>query len=593
MKLRLILLPVLLFLAFTFLVPLNLWNNSGQAAWLLLVPLLLFLLLVGLLRLAVWGGSAGFMEIIKGQSLTEDKPLREDISIRGGDAGSSYAVQLFVDLDKPAAVVSESYLSFAIDTSQVVGGKWWHPSGNRREFGSGTVSTPLFDFDRPKLDLLTSALAPAYLRIGGSEADKVYYDLNTDEDARTDIPPGFDSVLKRKQWQTIHSFVDRNHLKLVFTLNTGPGNRNDYGKWDPGNARELMAHTAKRGFPVEVWEFGNEMNVFFSVFGFREQVPVDRYCQDLRAARQLVTKYFPKSMLAGQGSAYWPVLGEPLGFFFGYMPEYLEKAGDMLDLVTWHYYPQQSRRGAFASRRATPSRLLDPRYLDEAAYWADKIAEVRHRYASNKPLWLGETGNAQFGGEPGVSDVYIGGLWWLDQLGLMARHAHDVVVRQSLTGMNYGLIDEDGLVPRPDYWNSLLWKRLMGRRVYEPQIDGENVARLRVYAHASAVDEHEFVTILAINLDHQRDAVLSFPGFPNSGYELYAITAPDVLGTSILLNGKPLVLVSDETLPEINAERYEPSAVPEVTINPLSYAFIRFPHKMSPHHSRRRRRTRA
>ena len=417
--------------------------------------------------------------------------------------------------------------------------------------------------------------------------------MNTDEDAHTDLPPGFDSVLKRKQWHAIHSFVDRNHLKLVFTLNAGPGTRNDYGKWDPGNARKLMAHTAKRGFPVEVWEFGNEMNVFFSVFGFREQVPVDRYCQDLRAARQLVTKYFPKSMLAGQGSAYWPVLGEPLGFFFGYMPEYLEKAGDMLDLVTWHYYPQQSRRGTVASRRATPSRLLDPRYLDEAAYWAGKIAEVRHRYASNKPLWLGETGNAQFGGEPGVSDVYIGGLWWLDQLGLMARHEHEVVVRQSLTGMNYGLIDEDGLVPRPDYWNSLLWVRLMGSRVYEPQIDGENVDRLRVYAHASALDEHEFVTILAINLDPQRDAVLSFPSFPNSRYELYAITAPDVLGTSILLNGKPLVLVSDETLPEIKGEWQEGQVVPQVTINPLSYAFIRFPCKMSPHHPRRRRRTRA
>src|SRR5690606_11187486 len=116
----------------------------------------------------------------------------------------------------------------------------------------------------------------------------------------------------------------------------------------------------------------------------------------------------PGAKLAGQGSAFIPVLGEPLSFFFGFLPSYLMQVGDLPDVVSWHYYPQQSRRAPAASRRACPSRLLDAANLDEAAYWAGKMDLWRKRWSPGRSLWLGETGNAQAGGEPGVSDTYIG-----------------------------------------------------------------------------------------------------------------------------------------------------------------------------------------
>jgi heparanase 1 len=247
-----------------------------------------------------------------------------------------------------------------------------------------------------------------------------------------------------------------------------------------------------------------------------------------------------------------------------------------VDLITWHYYPQQSRRGPVASRRAHPSRLLDPNNLDEAAHWASKIDRWRDEYAPGKPVWLGETGNAQFGGEPGLSDVYLGGLWWLDQLGLLARQGHQVVVRQSLTGMDYGLLDEDTLEPRPDYWNSLLWKRLMGPRVCAAQVTGDGADRLRVYVHAPASSEAASVTVLAINLDPRRDVVLSFPQFGGRTHEHYAVTAPDVQGRTLLLNGVELRLVDDRALPEIQADRHEGAGLPMVTVHPLSYTFVVF-----------------
>ena len=113
------------------------------------------------------------------------------------------------------------------------------------------------------------------------------------------------------------------------------------------------------------------------------------------------------------------------------------------------------------------------------------FTKLRDEYAPGRGIWLGETGNAQFGGEPGVSDTYIGGLWWLDQLGLLAASGVEAVFRQTLAGMNYGMMDPDTLELNPDYWNSLLWKELMGTDVYRVSLSGGDVSRVRVYAHSA------------------------------------------------------------------------------------------------------------
>ena len=141
-------------------------------------------------------------------------------------------------------------------------------------------------------------------------------------------------------------------------------------------------------------------------------------------------------------------------------------------------------------------------------------------------------------------------------------------MRQSLTGMNYGLLDESTLEPRPDYWNSLLWKQLMGPRVLAARAWGEGAERLRVYAHGGA--EPDGVTVLAINLDPEREALLDFPGLEGRGREVYAVTAPDFLGGVVLLNGEVLAL-SGGALPALRGVRRD-----EVRLEPLSYAFVRF-----------------
>ncbi len=161
----------------------------------------------------------------------------------------------------------------------------------------------------------------------------------------------------------------------------------------------------------------------------------------------------------------------------------------------------------------------------------------------------------------------------------MARKGHSVVVRQTLSGLNYGMINDDDLTPRPDYWNSLLWKRLMGTQVFAAQATGDSSGKLRVYAQATAGDESQSVTVLAINLDPQRDVVVSFPEFANRAYQVYQVTAPDIFGTTFLLNGKELSLVNDQTLPETAGIARPASAAPSETIHPLSYTFIVLPRR--------------
>jgi heparanase 1 len=336
----------------------------------------------------------------------------------------------------------------------------------------------------------------------------------------------------------------------------------------------LLKYTADHGYRVALWELGNELNIFWFVHGLKAHVSAQQYDKDLVTARALVKQYMPESKFAGQGSAFWPLLGEPLNLFYGYMPQYLERSNDKIDLVSWHYYPQQSRRGPIAVRRAFPSRLLDPKNLDEAKHWAEQMKKWRDSYAPGKPIWLGETGNAQFGGQPGLSDVYLGGLWWMDQLGLLARSGHDTVVRQSLTGMNYGMIDDADLAARPDYWNSLIWKRLMGTLAYDVKVSGDQSGKLRAYSHSSAGGDPASLSVLLINLDHQRNAAVSFAGIKSKSSQVYQFTTPDIFGTKVLLNGNELAFAPDGSLPIIQGRPLAEVGNSSITLNPLSYCFV-------------------
>ena len=164
-------------------------------------------------------------------------------------------------------------------------------------------------------------------------------------------------------------------------------------------------------------------------------------------------------------------------------------------------------------------------------------------------LWMTETGHAMFGGQQKHSNRYIAGIWWLDLLGTLARMHHQVVIRQTLIGSDYGIIDDHTLEPNPDYHNSLLWKECMGTKVFQANSDNPY---LRVYAHSSNIKTHD-IALLAINIHKKQTINLKIPQGMIKKY--YHCSAKNIRGKKI----------------DINEETCHQQTF---TLPPLSYAFF-------------------
>ena len=469
------------------------------------------------------------------------------------------------------------FLSLSVDSSQAIGGSFWSKSG-QKEMVPGGSPTPAFDFGRPRLRALTRHLAPGYLRIGGTEADHIFYDMREDPVRRPPAP--YKRLLTRKRWDAINDFAAQTGLSLIFTVNAGPGPRDAEGAFDTDNVSSLLAYAAARSHRVDVWELGNEVNVFWLVHGLSNQVSGAQYGDDLRRLKRTVRSFFPTARVAGPAEFFWPGMGQPASFQFDVLGDFLRANGKDADIITWHYYPQQSRRCIVATRRAEPAKLINPAHLDEFNRWADHVNALRDAHAPQAEVWLGESGPAQCGGEPGMSNRYVSSLWWLDELGLAAVQGHKVVVRQTLAGADYGLVDEKTLEPFPDYWASMMWKRFMGPDVMKVRRTGRN-PYLRLYAHCGTQGAQRGLTYLAINLDPSLPAEIRFDGSSDTGFQatadahVFEISADGLLSQKVRLGGAPLKFESNMTA-RLSSGR---SSLTEgrMTLAPLTYAFARFP----------------
>jgi heparanase 1 len=461
--------------------------------------------------------------------------------------------------DAPIAEVSDRFLSIAVDTASVVGGAFWDPSGGGV---MAVVDVPAFDFARPRLRALAAELAPAYLRIGGTDADRIGYAV-----AGAPAPEAGDWVLTGAQLDAFARFASELDFEIAFAVNAGEAARTPGGAWSPVAARALIRRLAAIGAPVAVWELGNELNAYPVLHGLR--VEPAQFAADAHALRAAVDETMPAARVAAPSPAFWPKLGEAFPMTEAFLAA---GGGEPLGVLSWHYYPQQSLRCPLRPVPATTGQLLSPARLDEFARWARRVRGWRDRFAPSAELWLGETGHAQCGGEPGLSDSYESGFWWLDQLGLAARLGHAVVVRQTLAGSSYGLLREPTLDPTPDYFSAVLWRRLVGTRVLDLRaVDAP--AAVRAYAHC-ARDGAGDAVVIALNLDAELGHTVALDGLPTGTNEGYLLSAPSLEARELELNGRTLRLGPDDALPPL-----EPVATPRsadgrvMALPPRSYGF--------------------
>jgi heparanase len=235
------------------------------------------------------------------------------------------------------------------------------------------------------------------------------------------------------------------------------------------------------------------------------------------------------------------------------------------------------------------AKILSP--LDKHIATAQQTATNLSKVAAEHPglqMWMGEDGGAYNSGQNGTTNRYIAGFWSLNELGLFARAGFSGYCRQTLLGGNYGLLDKDTLLPNPDFFNYMLFKRLMGARVLDVAAQGKKAGNLTVYAHCAAPGAgggNGGVTVLLVNFDATSGYRLAAIG-DGAGADLlakgkerqeYILTSPGAINGSVsYLNGAPLRLTASGDYPPLEP-RVVVNGQEELVIPPLTYGFVVFP----------------
>ena len=146
---------------------------------------------------------------------------------------------------------------------------------------------------------LAAALAPAYLRVSGSWANATYF---ADSDSAPSAPPpGFNSVLSRRQWRGVVDFSQAVGAQIVTSFAASPGTRDAAGVWLPDQARRFLSYTYAVGGRIAAAEFINEPNV--SLTGAAPAGDdAAAYARDFRAFRSLVKQNYPEILILGPGT---------------------------------------------------------------------------------------------------------------------------------------------------------------------------------------------------------------------------------------------------------------------------------------------------
>jgi len=490
--------------------------------------------------------------------------------------------ELTISPSKAIQQVSDKFLSFSVDSTLLTGGYWWSTSNSLSLKARRDKINP-YDFMQIKLINLAKNLSPAYFRIGGTEADKTYYDVKKEY---TDTPPAnYSYLLTKTQWDQINTFAKNASLSLMFTLNAGSSTRDTNGNWTVDNAKNLLEYSEGKNYSIPVWELGHEINAYGmnSITSTGNSVSAAQYALDIKAAKTLIDEYYSSSLLAGPSSIYYPSVGEiypVLNRTVNIMDDFLKEIKNDIDIVSWHYYPTQSDSCVLTTRKTKQDYFTFTSIntiFDEALEFLTGIQTVKTEYSPDSKMWLTETGSALCGGQDGISNKFVTGFWWLDMLGSMAKNGQEVVIRDSLVGGENSLIDSVTLKPRPDYWNSIMWKKFMGKKVLNVDVPSTDTL-LRSYAQCTPTTYPSYkkgsITVLAINTS-DKSVRLTFNGITSTDKEAYRIRTNYLLGENVLLNdNKVLALDENNALPDI-----EPQYIDEDYVDLLgqSYAFVVFP----------------
>ncbi|XP_067658868.1 heparanase-like [Haliotis asinina] len=410
------------------------------------------------------------------------------------------------------------------------------------------------DFNSQKVQSLAKGLSPCYLRIGGTLGDRLTFDPTGH--GTEDVNHTFTGAT----WDAVNTFVQDVNWKLIFGLNAL---KRKEGNWDPTNAKELLQYNSAKGYQLAGLELGNEPDHFNETYNITgTQLGIDFY-------------NFKKLLQTIPGYGITPVIGPDMASVTGsrtpFFIDFFRGGGDKaVDRITFHQYYTNGHT-------AQLSDFTDSKLMDKLVSVVETGLGVSRRTNPLTPVWLGETSSCYDGGAPGISDRYVAGFLWLDKLGIAARMGLKAVLRQDFYAGSYALIDTDTFDPLPDYWLTVLYKRLVGGGVFSVAASVDN-STIRAYAHCTKPSSYYgyapgSVTMYFL-LPTDNTTSMTFPQFPEQPVDVFWLTPVDGLTSkSVALNNNQIKLVNN-TLPELRPNRMETNTV---TFPGKSFGFLVFP----------------
>lgn len=473
-------------------------------------------------------------------------------------------------------------LSYNIEMAEITGGSFWKPYTPAQVAGQETFpqitdftqvaammqNFPPLDLSVPHLIRLAQAIGPSWVRCSGSWANDTYFDW--DGHTGGHAPDGYSHVLTVEQWNGLLDFVRSVGARLLISVANCEGAHGPDGSWQPDQARRLLIHSRAYGVPVAAAEFMNEPNLSCLGGAPKDYTRVD-FCRDQDKFFRFLREEFPETLCVGPCASTNTdgIAPTAMKLDFWDSEELLPLLHEPLDVFSYHCYTGMSERGAWIGSHWPEEAATTTSYLAVPVRMAEHFVPMRDSFCPGAPMWVTESADAGCGGNTWAS-TYLDVIRYAIELGSLTRLTDIVVFHNTLTSSDYGLLAPETHTPRPAYWFLWLWNLLVGNAVLDA---GTLEPPLYVYAFTRK-DGGAGTVYLLINASRTSSLSVETPVAA-----IYQLDAARLRDTEIRLNGTPLALAEDGSLP-IARPRYQSAG--SLLLSPGSVTFAVVPGGLRP-----------
>lgn len=465
---------------------------------------------------------------------------------------------------------------------------WWRDNDPVYGPKFGRAGALTVDLDSPGLRAVAASLAPGWLRVGGTPADGIVYEVRGGECANVSTSPEPSCTqagtsnkcdkcgdaygcLKWARWVELLQFANATGMRLMFGLNGCRGRHGSATPMDFSNIAALLNRTVSSGLGglLHGVELGNEL--------IKGYVQPGQMASDFGELRKLLAKLW-------SAEAHVPIVAG--ADEIRNMPQFLKAVQPgVLTAATFHMYgtcghdPGPHMRFPPVS---APGFALQPLCLADG-----DIPTFTNQVKTNAPSGtraiIGECALTGGGGANGVTNAFVSSLWYAHWLGSAAKSGVSAVFRETLVGGYYEIVNKTSYEPNPDAFVMALFSRLMGSIVLHADLDISTAAgpanvsqMLRGFAHCSKHSGQ--LTVLIVNLASETSFTVRIDSKQKVENRIeWHLTAPsgNIHTKQVELNGEVLGLVNGSAMPPMPGKLYD--ATESIIVEAASVVFVQLP----------------